>query len=57
MSIETAKPASASCVSLAIMTHPGQANPYGTLHGGVLLRLADECGALAALRHAGGAGA
>jgi uncharacterized protein (TIGR00369 family) len=56
MSIETAKPASASCVSLAIMTHPGQANPYGTLHGGVLVRLADECGALAALRHAGGRG-
>ncbi len=56
MSSESVKPASASRVSLAIMTHPGQANPYGTLHGGVLLRLADECGALAALRHAGGGG-
>ena len=26
---------------------------FGTLHGGVMLRLADECGAIAALRHAG----
>jgi uncharacterized protein (TIGR00369 family) len=49
-----AKPAAASRVSLAIITDPGQANPFGTLHGGVLLRLADECGAVAAMRHAGG---
>jgi uncharacterized protein (TIGR00369 family) len=48
-----AKPASASRVSLAIITEPGQANPNGTLHGGVILKLADECGAIAALRHAG----
>jgi len=47
------KPASASRMSLAIITEPGQANAFGTLHGGVLLRLADECGAIAALRHAG----
>jgi uncharacterized protein (TIGR00369 family) len=40
-------------VSLSIIIMPGQANPYGTLHGGVLLRLADECGAIAALRHVG----
>jgi uncharacterized protein (TIGR00369 family) len=48
-----AKAASESRVSLAIITEPGQANAFGTLHGGVLLRLADECGAIAALRHAG----
>ena len=48
-----AKPPSASRVTLAILTHPGQANAFGTIHGGVLLRLADECGAAAALRHAG----
>jgi uncharacterized protein (TIGR00369 family) len=47
------KPASASRVSLAIITEPAQANPNGTLHGGVILKLADECGAIAALRHAG----
>src|SRR5436305_13287134 len=51
---QTARAAAASRVSLSIITEPGQANPYGTLHGGVLLRLADECGAIAALRHAGG---
>src|SRR3954452_24963589 len=49
-----AKRAADSRVNLAIITHPGQANPFGTLHGGVILRLADECGATAALRHAGG---
>jgi uncharacterized protein (TIGR00369 family) len=51
---EPPKPASASRVSLAILTHPGQANAFGTIHGGVILRLADECGAAAALRHSGG---
>src|SRR5258708_7495857 len=54
MSEQPAKPAAASRLSLAIITEPGQANAFGTLHGGVLLRLADECGAIAALRHAGG---
>ena len=48
-----ARPASASRVSLSIIIMPDQTNPYGTLHGGVLLRLADECGAIAALRHVG----
>jgi uncharacterized protein (TIGR00369 family) len=51
---EAPKPAAASRLSLSIITEPGQANAFGTLHGGVLLRLADECGAIAALRHAGG---
>src|SRR5215470_16667766 len=48
-----ARPASASRISLAIITEPGHANAYGTIHGGVLLKLADECGAVSALRHAG----
>jgi uncharacterized protein (TIGR00369 family) len=47
------KPASASRVSLAIVIEPKQANPFGTLHGGVILKLADECGGIAALRHVG----
>jgi uncharacterized protein (TIGR00369 family) len=47
------RPASQSRMSLAIMIEPGQANAFGTLHGGVMLKLADECGAIAALRHAG----
>ncbi|WP_250846802.1 acyl-CoA thioesterase [Aquisphaera insulae] len=44
---------SASRVTLAVLITPEKTNPYGTLHGGVLLRLADECGAIAALRHVG----
>ena len=55
MSDEAGEPraASASRISLAIITEPGQANAFGTIHGGVLLKLADECGAISALRHAG----
>jgi uncharacterized protein (TIGR00369 family) len=48
-----AKPAAASRVNLAIITEPWQSNPNGTIHGGVILKLVDECGAIAALRHAG----
>ncbi len=48
-----AKLASDSRMILAIIIEPGQANAFGTLHGGVMLKLADECGAIAALRHAG----
>jgi uncharacterized protein (TIGR00369 family) len=48
-----AKPSSDSRMSLAIITEPVQANPFDTLHGGVILKLADECGGIAALRHAG----
>ncbi len=48
-----ARPASASRISLSIITEPGHANAFGTIHGGVLLKLADECGAVSALRHAG----
>jgi uncharacterized protein (TIGR00369 family) len=47
------KPASASRMSLAIIAEPNQLNPFGILHGGVLLKLADECGGIAAMRHAG----
>ncbi len=47
------RPAAASRVSLSIIIMPEQSNPYGTMHGGVMLRLADECGAIAALRHVG----
>ncbi len=49
----TPRAAAASRVSLSIIISPGQTNPYGTMHGGVMLRLADECGAMAALRHVG----
>lgn len=42
-----------SRVVLAFITEPAQMNFNSTLHGGVLLKVADECGAIAALRHAG----
>jgi uncharacterized protein (TIGR00369 family) len=48
-----ARPAALSRIRLSIVIMPGEANHYGTAHGGVLLRLADECGAIAALRHVG----
>lgn len=47
------KPSSDSRMTLAIIIEPAHANAYGTLHGGVMLKLADECGAIVALRHAG----
>jgi uncharacterized protein (TIGR00369 family) len=31
---------------------PQDANPYGHAHGGVIMKLIDECGAVAAMRHA-----
>lgn len=46
--------AAESRFQLSIITQPGQANPFGTIHGGEVLRLVDECGAIAALRHARG---
>ncbi len=49
---EQLEPARAARVTLAQITRGGDANAFGTVHGGVLLRLADECGAVAALRHA-----
>jgi uncharacterized protein (TIGR00369 family) len=48
------RPAALSRTTLAVLTEPGHANAYGLVHGGVILRLADECGAVAALRHASG---
>jgi uncharacterized protein (TIGR00369 family) len=48
-----ARPASASRMSLAMITEPLHANAFGNIHGGILLKLADECGGLCALRHAG----
>ena len=34
------------------MMGPEHANPLGNVHGGIIMRLADEAGALAAMRHA-----
>lgn len=46
-----AKPASVSSVTLSHLMVPSDANPTGNVHGGVIMRLVDEAGGLAAIRH------
>ncbi len=41
-----------SCVTLSHMMGPQDANGLGNVHGGVIMKLADEAGGLAAIRHA-----
>jgi acyl-CoA hydrolase len=42
----------ASHVTLAQFMQPEHANLLGNIHGGWIMKLADECGALACMRHA-----
>ena len=42
----------ASRISLAQLMQPEHANPLGNVHGGWIMKLVDEAGALAAMRHA-----
>ena len=46
------KPIGASRVTLSQLMHPDQANLLGNVHGGWIMKLADEAGALACMRHA-----
>lgn len=46
------KPTSASHITLAQMMQPEDANPLGSVHGGAIMKLVDEAGALACMRHA-----
>jgi len=46
------KPVSASRVSLAQLMQPTHANNHGNVHGGWIMKLVDEAGALACMRHA-----
>jgi uncharacterized protein (TIGR00369 family) len=46
------KPVSASSVILSRVMHPNDASYMGTVHGGVILRMLDEAGGMAAVRHA-----
>lgn len=41
-----------SRVMLAAMMGPQDANGFGNVHGGVIMKMVDEVGALAAMRHA-----
>jgi uncharacterized protein (TIGR00369 family) len=52
---ETLSPKSmhASRVTLAQLMQPEHANTQGNVHGGWIMKLVDEAGALASMRHAG----
>jgi uncharacterized protein (TIGR00369 family) len=47
-----AKPVSSSRVTLSQLMQPEHANLRGDVHGGWIMKLVDEAGALAAMRHA-----
>jgi uncharacterized protein (TIGR00369 family) len=46
------KPVSASRIMLSQLMHPEHANLLGNVHGGWIMKLVDEAGALACMRHA-----
>lgn len=46
------KPISASRIMLSQLMHPEHANLLGNVHGGWVMKLVDEAGALACMRHA-----
>jgi acyl-CoA hydrolase len=46
------KTARASHISIAQLMHPEHANILGNVHGGWIMKLVDEAGALACMRHA-----
>lgn len=46
------KPISASRITLSQLMHPEHANLLGNVHGGWIMKLVDESGALACMRHA-----
>jgi acyl-CoA hydrolase len=46
-----AKPVRASRVTLSLLMPPAEANMLGNVHGGYIMRLMDEAGASAAMRH------
>jgi uncharacterized protein (TIGR00369 family) len=46
-----AKPISASRMQLSQLMQPDQANLHGNVHGGWIMKLVDEAGALACIRH------
>jgi uncharacterized protein (TIGR00369 family) len=52
MIVAPKKSSSLSRVTLHHMMTPAHANALGNVHGGVIMRLVDECGAISAMRHA-----
>ena len=49
---ETPKPVRASRITISQLMHPEHANLLGNIHGGWIMKLVDEAGALACMRHA-----
>ena len=49
---KTSKPVSASRITLSQLMHLEHANLLGNVHGGWIMKLMDEAGALACMRHA-----
>ena len=43
-----------SRITLAQVMGPTDANTLGNVHGGIIMKICDEAGAMAAVRHAGG---
>lgn len=41
-----------TALTLTLFTQPEHSNSLGTVHGGVVLKLCDECGGIVAARHA-----
>lgn len=48
------KPPAASSITLAHIMGTGDTNLYGSVHGGVVMKLIDDAAAAAAARHSGG---
>ena len=46
------KPISASRITLSQLMHPEHANLLGNVHGGWIMKLVDEAGAISCMRHA-----
>lgn len=46
------KPISASRITISQLMHPEHANLLGNVHGGWIMKLVDEAGALTCMRHA-----
>lgn len=50
--IPAAKPMRASRITISQLMQPEHANSHGNVHGGWIMKLVDEAGALACMRHA-----
>src|SRR5512133_655963 len=49
---QVVKPVRASRITISQLMHPEHANLLGNVHGGWVMKLVDEAGALACMRHA-----